>query len=473
MSIPEESRPPATSEWHRHIFHVPPAADWVPEALEKLKGVPALPALRFPRREHDGGISVEENRPPGLVPLAAYLTVSAAPLWAFVSVVQQCLAGLHGLHESGLMHGAISGDTLLIDHSGNVILAGVGAGAVPEEWQAGGRAIVTAGPLPQRLAARDLKDLGRVFRGALGGDADIKMTVSRPDIAPMAAEWIDWLASPETGREPVSAAQAETVFADIRAGRAGLRPWQNKSELPPEVEFGGSKPARPMTEEERRKLRKAAAQAHGSGVDVKNQILIALLIAALAGGGIFFTNHYFASHPNEASSGQKEIVIPGGGAGINLQLADESGDLFAASGGDVEPLADTGETIANLMKLVAPALKPGDAWEKALRSRKGGDPGGHPPGSPDSFLYDVRIFPALGKLTSGMEPGDYYLAWRTAGLVMTPEESMALQSALLRTARYCGVRVLAWTVLPNQAAVILRVLPRYPLPDEKLEKRIA
>jgi hypothetical protein len=471
MSSPEESRPKTEGAWLRHVFQAPRAA-WLPEALEKLRAVPSIPPLRALAATQDGNLSIEEYSAPDLTPMATYLAKAAAPLWVFVSIVQQSLAGLSRLHESGLMHGAISPESLLVDPGGNVILANIGGGASPAQWQSAG------GVLLHSLATRDLRDLGRVFRAVLGGDAETKMTVSRPDIAPMAAEWIDWLAAPEAGREPASAAQAEAVFADIRAGRAGLRPWQNKMELPPEVEFSTPKPPAELTEEERKKLRRAARDAHGSGLSLRSQILLGAFIIALAGGGVWLAEYYNGKQPAPVVTDKKPVKLPGPTPGFAMRLPDESGDLYAASGGDVEPLADTGETIEKLNEIVGKDLKPGDLWQKALLRRKnlrsGGPEAAEAAKAPDAFLYEATIFPALGKAaTGGAEPGDYYLVWRTRSFVMTPEECQALQTAILRCTRYCGVRLMAWTVLPNQAAVVLRVLPRRPLPDERLERRIA
>jgi hypothetical protein len=56
---------------------------------------------------------------------------------------------------------------------------------------------------------------------------------------------------------------------------------------------------------------------------------------------------------------------------------------------------------------------------------------------------------------------------------MTNEEVRAVQSAILRTGRYCGLRIMAWTVLPNHAGVVLRVPPRRIVPDENIARRIA
>ncbi|HWB03930.1 MAG TPA: hypothetical protein VG796_12960 [Verrucomicrobiales bacterium] len=439
--------------------------------------MPALPRVRGWLTGRDGTLTVEEYHPPGLLPLAEFLTKSAAPLWIFVSIVQQCLTGLSRLHECGLLHGAILPETLVVETGGNVVLVNAGGGICPPEWKNPGTAAAAGRPLSHALAIADLQGLGRVFRTVLGGDADVKMTVSRPDIAPMVAEWIDWLSAPEAGREPRNAAHAESVFGDIRAGRAGLRPWQDKLELPPEVEFGASSQPRALTDDERRQLRKAAARAHGSGMELRNQILIALLILGLTGGGILASHYLYPKNATDPGAGEPSTKIPDPRAGYSLRLSDEPGDPFAASGGDVEPLPDTAELISQLTGMVSKDLKPAKPWEEQLllRSNEQGSAGeaaalGHAPGD---FLYDTRIFPALGKTSQGLGPGDYYLVWRTAGMVMTPQETCALQSALLRCARYCGVRVLAWTVLPNHAATVLRVLPRRPLPDEKLERRIA
>ncbi len=192
MTIPEESRSenPAVPAgiWHRRVLQAPALAAWVPSALEVLAGQPAMPALRGLQTEPGGGWSVEEFVASDRLPLAAYLTKSAAPVWVFVAIVQQCLTGLISLHKCGLWHGAIGPRTLLVDPSGQVVLAGWGAAAEAPAWGEG-----VAGPnkspqLPQSLAAADLRDLGRIFRGVLGGDPNVKMTASRPDIAPLMAE---------------------------------------------------------------------------------------------------------------------------------------------------------------------------------------------------------------------------------------------------------------------------------------------
>ena len=477
MTIPEESRSvnPAVPAgvWHRRVLQAPALAAWVPGTVDMLAGQPAMPALRGLQTEPGGGWSVEEFVAADRLPLTAYLTNSAAPVWVFVSIVQQCLTGLIALHQCGLWHGAICPRTLLVDPSGQVVLAGCGAAAEAPEWGEGLAGLNQAPPLPQSLAAADLRDLGRVFRGVLGGDPDVKMTTSRPDIAPLVAEWIDWLADPAPGREPAGAAQAETIFTEIRTGRAGWRPWRVQSELPPEI---GEHQSPALTEEERIRLARRFRLGHGTGSEWGAPLLFGTILLALLAGGAWVL-HHFVTAPAEEKALPADVAAEQARAGPIL-LKDEDPALFMASGGDTEPVPETAAAIEGLME--ATRAKGGifPDWAAELQRQreargKAAKAETAPPGTGVPWLSDPLIFPPIGKPATGRGPADYYLVWRTRNIVLTVEESRTLQSAILRTARYCGVRVLAWTVLPNQAAAVLRVPERQPLTDEKLHRRIA
>ncbi len=453
--------------WHRRILHVPFSPGELPSVLEKLPEIAAVPPFREPRQEADGRVSVEEFRHPELLTLNDFLSRAAAPLWVFVSIVEQSLEGLEQLHVNGWWHGALSAETLLVHPAGQVLLTHP-AGVPFEE---GGR---------KAAVARDLRDLALVFRQVLGGDPDRPMTVSRPDIAPMVAEWVDWLAAPAPGREPQSAAKAAAVFSDVRAGRAGLRPWQTGADLSRTAKVEAPKDPLLMTPEQRAKLRRAAARAHGTDTGTLKQFIMLTIIIVLLGGAVVVTNFYFADKANTAvAPEQTPPQMPGGlgAAGGGAQLSDETSDLFIPSGEDSEPLADTGESIRDLMKIMGVEERVSDEEWKALMAKFGLQPRreGVKQTFTGNFGYVKEILPAVGQESPGREPGDYYLVWRTNRIVLTPEESAALQSALLRCARFCGVRVLAWTVLPNQAAAVVRVpeRPRFYVTDEKLARRIA
>src|SRR5688572_16902557 len=89
MTIPEETRlediPAGNGAWQRRVFHAPAQARWVPDSFQKLMAVPTLPSMRELRIEADGSWSVEEYVTAEHMPLAVYLTNSAAPVWVFVS----------------------------------------------------------------------------------------------------------------------------------------------------------------------------------------------------------------------------------------------------------------------------------------------------------------------------------------------------------------------------------------------------
>lgn len=449
----------------------------MPEAFAGLTGTPALPPLRGLMPHTDGSWSVEEYHTPAQVPLAEFLTRSAAPVWVFVSIVQQCLAGLGTLHRQGFRHGAIGPATLLVNASGHVVLAGPGTG---EPWEIA----ETADPmhaaaipaLPHWLVVDDLRDLGRTFRTVLGGNADERLTVTRTDIAPLMAEWMDWLADPEPDRAALNTQQAETIFNEIRTGRPGWRPWKFESALPPAVEDQSHTPAE--TEQQKRRRLRVARMSHGSGFEWRGIAIAGLIVIALLAGGSWLLIQFFNK--------KKAEVLPLAGGEVpaihaeqSLQLLDDGPGIFDLSGGDIEPVTGTESLIAKLgeaaMKSAPP---PSPEWEKELDLReedakllaKAETPA---PREDLQFLYEPVIFPEVGQPAPGREPGDYYLVWRTEKFVLTQDETRAVQSALLRAARYCGVRIMAWTVLPNQAAVVLRVPPRRPVSDEKLERRIA
>lgn len=472
MTILEESKSPAAAgqpdvtapagTWIRHLIQAPRGAAWVAESVAGLAAVPSLPPLRELRAEADGSWSAEEFVSAGHQPLAVYLTNTAAPVWVFVSIVQQCLAGLSGLHAAGLLHGAISPSTLRIDASGSVRLAGVGATAVVPDWF-GAEAAESAPALRQALAAADLRDLGRTFRAVLGGDAEARMTMTRPDIAPLVAEWIDWLCDPPEGREPAGAAEAESIFSDIRAGRPGVRPWHEPEQTEswqPDMETAKGKRRRMLV--------------HGLGMEWRGLVVLGLMVLGLLTGGIWALSHFLAS----AGKGT-EAAQPVPAAGVAIPLPEFGSDEPVDGGSDLEPVAGLDDLIAGLLDRLKEGFPEDAKWEAALKRQKeererlaaGEDPASVL--TPVDYLDGPGLFPALGKPGGGRVPGDYYLVWRTARLVMTPEETRALQAAVLRCARYCGVRLMAWTVLPNQAAVVIRVMPRKPLPDEKLQRRIA
>ena len=434
-----------------------------------------MPALRGLQVEPGGSWSVEEFVASDRLPLAAYLTKSAAPVWVFVAIVQRCLTGLIALHESGFYHGALSPRTVLLDPAGNVVLAGCGAGALPPAWSEAEAAFKQAPALRHSLAVADLKDLGRVFRAVLGGDPDIKVTMSRPDIAPLVAEWIDWIAEPPTGREASSASQAESVLGDIRTGRAGWRPWRSRAELPPEIGSPDAWPAPPPTEEERARLARAARQAHAFGNEWRGPIVFGFIALSFLAGGAWMLNHFVSSQAR-IKSAQEEAALSRLEGNLVPPLPDDDPGIYLATGGDIEPVPDTADAIAELLKVIRkiPGIYPD--WEKQLQrqreEREQAADGETPAIGPD-WLCEAAILPPMGKASPGRNPGDYYLVWRTQNMILTIEESRTLQSAILRSARFCGVRVMAWTVLPNQAAVVLRVPPHQPLTDERLERRIA
>lgn len=480
-----ENAMPAGGKWVRRVFHAPLRGEWVPVSLSRMRDAPSLPVFRGLRLEADGHWTVEEWLPDGLQPLAAFLTNSAASVWVFVSLVQQALAGLSRLHSHGFQHGAISPETILCDASGNTLLASCAGGLIPPDWSTTPGAGPTPPSLCGALALTDLRDLGRSFRAVLGGDSDARISASRPDIAPLLAGWIDWLAEPPEGREPESAAQAEVIFGEIRTGKPGVRPWQTKADLPPELSgLDTWQPAEP-DETERARRRRLARLAHGSGLETRGLYLLGLVILAVLAGGAWLLNHFVLEKKKEAdkTAGDSSIEIPAasdGKPGRVLKLPDDLLDMFSASGGDVEPLPETEGVIGDLMVLLKGEFKGSLPWEEELEAQKKERERIAAGENPESvyaergpFLYESPIFPSMGQPSSGRGPGDFYLVWRTAHIVLTPEESMTLQSAILRAARYCGVRVMAWTVLPNQAAVVLRVNPPHPLSDELLARRIS
>lgn len=480
-----ESAPPGQGAWHRRILHAPPSAAWVPGAVEKLSDVSALPPLRGLHAHPDGTWSVEEYFDPALTPLGGYLSSSSASVWVFVSIVQQCLAGLEGLHTCGLQHGALVPATIVIDTSGEVRLIACGGGNAAPDWAHTPLDVPTPPQLHHALAAADLRDLGRVFREVLGGTPDERIAVTRPDIAPLLAEWIDWLVEPPEGKEPASASQAAAIFDDIRAGRAGVRPWQTKSELPPELLDGDA--SRELTAAERKALRKAARTAHGSGLELRGLVILGLIILAVLAGGAWFLNRFLEDKKKAQAAQDLSIQLPEQGIEKEMpKLPADLLDVFEATGGDINPLPETEGMIKGLLDALKDQMPPPGMWEAELEKQKAeraaglkadeNDPAGVPgdvAGKAARFLFELRIFPAIGTPSPGRGPGDFYLVWRTNRLVLTPEECRALQSAVLRTARYCGVRLMAWTVLPNQVGVVLRVLPPQPLSDEVLQRRIA
>ena len=485
MTIPEELRSPtvtphAAGQWMRRPFHAPRGAAWVPASFAALTGLPALPALRGLRMEADGSWSAEEYDTPAQVPLGEFLTKSAAPVWVFVSIVQQCLSGLVALHRQGLRHAAISPATLLVNAAGHVVLSGCGGGADWLDTGEAGPADGTAPAPPHAFVVDDLRDLGRTFRAVLGGDAGAPLTVSRTDIAPLVSEWIDWLADPEPGHEAAGAQQAETIFNEIRTGRPGYRPWKYQSELPPAV-AGATSSAPAETPEERRQRLRKSRLAHGTDFDWRTMTVAGLIIFAVLAGGSWALLHFVkdrqiavAPVPETGpAAGSKPVAV------VPLQLPDEIAGAYDRSSGDTEPQPDTEAIIANLNAAVRQTPpEPSAEWERELQQREAdakllASGAKLPPREGLLFLYEPDIFPPLGQPTNGRTPGDYYLVWRTDGLVLTADETRAVQSALLRTARYCGVRVMAWVVLPNHAGVVLRVPPPRVVPDENLARRIA
>jgi len=489
MTIPEELQsqtggPPVAGQWVRRIFQAPRATPWVPASFTALEGLPALPPLRHLRVEPDGSWSAEEYIAPAQVPLGEFLTRSAAPVWVFVSIVQQCLAGLVALHSKGLRHGAIGAGSLLVNSSGHVVLSGCGGGA---PWpEISGQAPEAAAPgeppaLPQALVVDDLRDLGRTFRAVLGGDAGERLTVSRSDIAPLVAEWIDWLADPDPGQEAASAQQAETIFTEIRTGHPGWRPWKYDSQLPPALGDGHS--AAESESEEQRRLRLRAGLAHATtDFDWRTFSVVAFAVLALLAGGSWAIIHFVKEKQEEPAAPVAMGAAPRSnlhGLSLSQLLADELAGAFHLSGGDTEPVADTDAVIKQLAEAAGKLPREASAeWEEHLQWRAEDAAtlanGGQPPDRGESlFLDGADLFPALGQPAPGRAPGDYYLVWRTRRLVMTADEARAIQSAILRTGRYCGVRIMAWTVLPHQAAAVLRVPPPKVISDEKLERRIA
>jgi hypothetical protein len=487
MTIPENQpsqTSPASGQWVRRTFQAPAGAPWVPLSFIALDGLPALPPVRDLRMEANGSWSAEEFVDSAQVPLGQFLTRAAAPVWVFVSIVQQCLAGLVALHRTGLAHGAISPQSLCVNPAGHVVLAGCGAG---QAWrEAAAQAVMSAKPgeppaLAHGLVVDDLRDLGRTFRAVLGGDAGQRLTVTRSDIAPLVAEWIDWLADPEPGQEPVSAHQAETIFTEIRTGHPGWRPWKYGSQLPPEIGEGHSAASAETGEQRRHRLR-AAGLGQGSDFDWRTLTVAALVVLALLAGGSWLIVKFVKEKQTEEPALTKIGPAPQSnirGESLSKFLADELASAFHLSGGDTEPVPETEHVIRQLEEAVAGL--PRDAapdWEEELRRREE-DAKRLAEGLPltdrgaSIFLQSSDLFPEIGQPSAGRTPGDYYLVWRTQRLVMTWQESVALQSAMLRTARYCGVRVMAWTVLPNQAAVVLRVPGPKAVSDEKLERRIA
>lgn len=475
MTIPEESQSPIPSSlngaWYRRLFQAPHRASWVIDSFQKLTGQQALPPLRSLQLETDGSWSVEEFVSGDFLPLSIYLTQSAAPVWVFVSIVQQCLAGLVPLHQAGLMHGALSHGTIRVDGAGNVRLTGCGGGLSPPEWLAGADTAETTPALPPALAAADLRDLGRALRSVLGGTPDVKITAIRPDIAPLLAEWIDWLADPPAGREAASAIHAESVFADIRSGRPGWKPWQNKAELPPEIAGG---PWHSVGDDHQTTR---PEKTHTTRFEWRTLAAAGLVILALVAGAVWALNRYAGNWGGQNESTAQAPVLPGDPRFLNLP--DEFPEEFESSDGDIEATPETRATIAKLMDVLGEPPPITREWEDELKEREKKlerITGGENPAAvfkESSFLPEPTVFPPIGTPSAGREPGDYYLVWRTESLVMTYEETRSLQSAILRSARYCGLRLLAWAVLPNQAGVVIRVPPPRPLSDEQMERRIA
>ena len=304
-------------------------------------------------------------------------------------------------------------------------------------------------------------------------------------MAPLVAEWIDWLADPEAGCEAESAAQAEVIFNEIRTGRPGLRPWKYHRELPPEIAPGMQE----ATSGSRRGRFRGSMEAHSFGPDWRPYVIFGLVMLALMSGGAWLVAHFLYQKSGEQKTTAESAPLTANmKAGEETGLPDEAPGLFDLTGGDSEPVTDTKSVIAKLMNLVALQQPPKadgpeqqrkhDAEEQELRQRADESlliaRGGKPPLRDEiTYLYAPEIFPPMGTPSAAREAGDYYLVWRTRNFVMTDDEARAAQSALLRTARFCGVRIMAWVVLPNHAGVVLRVPPRTIIPDEKIERRIA
>lgn len=452
----------------------------MPLSFAALEGLPALPPMRDLRLEADGTWSAEELVDASQVPLAQFLTQAAAPVWVFVSIVQQCLAGLVALHRSGLYHGGISPATLRVSPAGHVVLVACRAG---DAWPEIAEPAIPAAPgeapaLPRALVIDDLRALGRTFRAVLGGDPDQRLTVTRTDIAPLVAEWIDWLAEPEAGREPESAQQAETIFNEIRTGRPGWCPWKSEHHLPPEIGSGHSSAEAAAGSRRGRRAR----LAQGSEFDWRTVAVASVLVVAVLAAASWLLVRFGREQPHaEAALTAVAPALKGNLNTVSLSqlLPDELASMFHLTGGDTEPVEETENVITRLGEAAGRLPRePSADWEEELRLReeealRRAKGEAIPERAESNFLPSDEIFPEIGQPTKGRGPGDFYLAWRTKRMIFTVEECAALQSAILRAARYCGVRVMAWSVLPNQAGVVIRVPAPRAIPDEKLERRIA
>lgn len=463
----------SADHWARRLFLVPPRAKWLPVALEKVLGTPGQPAMRHLKQEESGEWSIEECQKPGYVPLAEFLTEPAATIWAFVSVAQQSLTALSTLHEAGLGHGNLTLATLLVDRTGNVVLAGPGLRQLAYGEENSGAESPPA--LPTAVACDDLRNLGRVLREVICGNPDAKVTATRPEIGPMVAAWIDWLASPPLGRAARSAVHASTVLNDLRMGKRDHKPWEDAEEAHSYVLCSSSKDK----ELKARKIGAGLVDGNKGGGNLRSALISIVTFAALLGGSIFAINYCFEDKKIDApqQSPIGGLTGPGTPPGVELD--------FDAIASGYDPSTVSLEVIDKLMSSLPEIKGVGTSltdWAKKLEEQRAAtrtsENAALPPGKGDAanepeWLYTPDVLPITGQPSSGRAPGDYYIVWRTHQFILTQEECWALQRAIIKSAGYCGVQLISWTVLPNQAGVVVRVPPLQPISDETLLRRIA
>ena len=435
-------------------------------------------------------------------------------VYLVTAYLDQALRALTWLHERELTAGGLNEGNILVEADGRILLT---TACEPEEWP----------PLdgPARVQ-RDLGRLGKAVRNVLVADRGGSLVqAQRPDLAPMVTQYVDWLCGAMPDSHPTDLGTARQTLDSLRTGTRSRLPW-SPPELHPEHAAAELFAVKKSYENHARKERK-------SGLWILTGLaLLGGLAFFLPDGknllpGILTTQEATAAVTPEEPKAAAAFPAPSDTPVPVPVPVPASAPVHASALAPAPPLLELLEVrrmqstqVSALLRLPAPPPPPptppspvpqplipvaeivarvaqaepsqpltkaeAEVWQKAFES----------PATPAEKFPDhatrgtgsspATLFPEIGTslLTetppgerwrfpaTAIEPGDFYVTMFTQEAVLTGEEGVLLQRSILSWAKFCGVKILTWTILPNAVGLCVRVPPGGALSYETVAREL-